>query len=47
LPRWSQIEGGKDTGPTEADKAAAASKIAKEFAAYWIDMVKVTSRHTP
>jgi hypothetical protein len=40
LPRWSEIEGGRDTGPMESDKAAAASKIAKEFAGYWTDIVK-------
>jgi hypothetical protein len=40
LPRWSAVEGGKDTGPMESDKAAAASKIAKEFADYWTDTVK-------
>ncbi len=35
LPRWSTPEGGQDTGPMESDKAAAASKLAREFAAYW------------
>lgn len=40
LPIWSQLEGGKDTGPLEADKAAAASKVAHEFSAYWIDTMK-------
>ncbi len=40
LPRWSAIEGGRDTGPMESDKAAAASKIAKEFAGYWTDTVR-------
>ncbi len=40
LPKWSEIKGGRDTGPMESDKAAAASKIAKEFAGYWTDTVK-------
>lgn len=40
LPRWSETEGGRDTGPTESGKAAAASKIAKAFAGYWTDTVK-------
>jgi len=40
LPRWSEIEGGRDTGPMESNKAAAASKIAKQFVDYWTDTVK-------
>jgi hypothetical protein len=39
LPRWSQTEGGKDVGPLETDKAAAASKLAQQFASYWSDTV--------
>lgn len=39
LPRWSQAEGGKDVGPLETDKAAAASKLAQQFASYWSDTV--------
>ena len=36
LPVWSAEEGtGRDTGPTEAEKAAAASHLAGDFAAYW------------
>jgi Sel1 repeat len=36
LPVWSAKEGiGRDTGPTEAEKAAAASELAGDFAAYW------------
>jgi hypothetical protein len=40
LPKWSEVEGGRDTGPMESDKAATASKIAKEFADYWTDTVE-------
>jgi hypothetical protein len=36
LPVWSAKEGvGRDTGPTEAEKAAAASQLAGDVAAYW------------
>ncbi|MGB8542221.1 MAG: tetratricopeptide repeat protein [Candidatus Acidiferrales bacterium] len=36
LPVWSAKEGiGRDTGPTEAEKAAAASQLAGDLAAYW------------
>ncbi|HEX5422315.1 MAG TPA: tetratricopeptide repeat protein, partial [Candidatus Acidoferrales bacterium] len=36
LPVWSAKEGiGRDTGPTDAEKAAAASELARDFAAYW------------
>lgn len=40
LPHWTALEGGRDTGPMEADKAAAASKLAKDFAAYWLETIK-------
>lgn len=39
LPTWVQTEGGGDTGPLEVDKAAAASRLAQEFASYWTDNV--------
>jgi hypothetical protein len=45
LPRWSQLEGGRDTGPMETDKANAASRIAKEFAAYWVQTVREMGGH--
>jgi len=35
LPEWVQAEGGADYGPLEADKAQAASRLARTFAAYW------------
>lgn len=41
LPVWSAKEGiGRDTGPTEAEKAAAASQLAGDFAAYWYKVLK-------
>ncbi len=39
LPIWSQAEGGNQVGPLEADKAQAASKLARAFADYWVDPV--------
>lgn len=45
LPRWSQVEGGRDTGPLEADKATAASKLAQGFAAYWMETIKAKDRN--
>jgi hypothetical protein len=39
LPRWSVREGARDTGPMESDKAAAASKLAKDLSAYWLKTV--------
>jgi TPR repeat protein len=48
LPGWSAKEGiGRDTGPTEAEKAAAASQLAGEFAAYWYKVLKTTSEGSP
>ncbi len=44
LPIWVQTESARDTGPLEEDKASAASKLAQEFSAYWIDTVKVTTK---
>jgi len=45
LPVWSAKEGiGRDTGPTEAEKAAAASQLAGEFAAYWYKVLKTASQ---
>ncbi|MGC2420781.1 MAG: tetratricopeptide repeat protein [Candidatus Acidiferrales bacterium] len=44
LPVWSAKEGiGRDTGPTEAEKAAAASQLAGDFAAYWYKVLKTVS----
>jgi hypothetical protein len=40
LPLWVQVESARDTGPLELDRAQAASKLAKEFAAYWISIVR-------
>ena len=41
LPVWTAKEGiGRDTGPTEAEKAAAASQLAGDFAAYWYKCLK-------
>ena len=40
LPRWIETESARDIGPIEADKAEAASKLAKEFSTYWISTVK-------
>lgn len=48
LPVWSAKEGiGRDTGPTEAEKAAAASQLAGDFAAYWYKVLKTTSEGSP
>lgn len=45
LPRWVEAEGiARDTGPLEADKAAAASSIVHEFIAYWKDTVKPSAK---
>jgi|GEM_PF-5193459 hypothetical protein len=45
LPVWSAKEGiGRDTGPTEAEKAAAASQLAGDFAAYWYKVLKTASQ---
>lgn len=44
LPRWSQVEGGKDVGPLESDKAAAAGKLAQQFASYWNDTIGTNKR---
>ncbi len=44
LPVWSAKEGiGRDTGPTEAEKTAAASQLAGDFAAYWYKVLKAAS----
>jgi len=48
LPVWSAKEGiGRDTGPTEAEKAAAASQLAGDFAAYWYKVLKTASQLPP
>ncbi len=45
LPRWVEAEGiARDTGPLEADKAAAASTIVHDFIAYWKDAVKPNAK---
>ena len=45
LPVWSAKEGiGRDTGPTEAEKTAAASQLAGDFAAYWYKVLKTDSQ---
>lgn len=45
LPVWSAKEGiGRDTGPTEAEKTAAAGQLAGEFAAYWYKVLETASR---
>lgn len=45
LPVWSAKEGiGRDTGPTEAEKTAAASQLAGDFAAYWYKVLKTPSQ---
>jgi hypothetical protein len=40
LPRWVEVESVRDTGPLESERAEAASKLVKEFVAYWISTVK-------
>jgi hypothetical protein len=48
LPVWSAKEGvGRDTGPTEAEKAAAASQLAGDFAAYWYKVLRADSEAVP
>jgi hypothetical protein len=48
LPAWSAKEGiGRDIGPTEAEKAAAASQLAGDFAAYWYKVLKTTAEGSP
>lgn len=38
LPRWSQPEAGRDTGPTEYGRRGAASRIAREISDYWLSV---------
>ena len=40
LPRWVESEGNRDTGPLDSERATAASRLAKEFAAYWTETKK-------
>jgi len=48
LPVWSAKEGiGRDTGPTEAEKAATASQLAEEFATYWYKVLQTASQRPP
>jgi Sel1 repeat len=48
LPVWSAKEGiGRDTGPTEAEKAATASQLAEEFATYWYKVLQTASQTPP
>jgi TPR repeat protein len=48
LPVWSAKEGiGRDTGPTEAEKTAAARQLAGDFAAYWYEVLKTDSQGPP
>jgi Sel1 repeat len=44
LPVWSAEEGiGRDTGPTESEKTAAARQLAGDFAAYWYKVLRPAS----
>ena len=48
LPVWSAKEGiGRDTGPTEEEKTAAARQLAGDFAAYWDEVLKTASQGPP
>lgn len=48
LPVWSAKEGiGRDTGPTEAEKAATASQLSEEFATYWYKVLQTASQRPP
>lgn len=48
LPVWSAKEGiGRDTGPAETEKAAAARQLAGDFAAYWYKVLRTASQGPP